>query len=511
MQLLAHVVFLLTFCCSAAVDVENSNPSSGFNSPAENSNPSSGFNSPTEDEVSQIVINLLRSCFDPSLIRANGYPRGSDFTIKARDGFRDVELTFEVYGDENKCKLEWDSWLVPRGRIRSVHYETREPVLPVVAEYGPLHFEFENVSLMSHIKGITIDIYGNSANPHWELTSYQPHGLISDRFIISFLSQALYAHSVFANKAVYLRMNDQSPYRELSWLWKGSGRTYLEFEWNMEYECIRDRMNLAQRLKFYEHSKRIGETDVQLTMLTIGNFNPIPNAWSWENRYREISPLFIDEMNNFIQSITQGDHAKLMASMKGKSTKQVVREFITFWKDKHYSLKEGLDIIQSTFMFFYRDLDQFDIIARQVLSGYDDSCYSMQGIPIDKYQITFELQYIYRSGFVPGQKLHLRGETLHTYRFAPPLSESSQQNPPTSEQPEMSSDPSSSHPGFSIFSPPPAADISEPSAPTSIDEFIRLVGALPASLNDIPPPPNADATRRSNRLPRAPRDRTESL
>merc|ERR550519_1741465 len=94
----------------------------------------SGASSSGSSQIDPVWIQLFQSCFGPEKINKNGYPKGDEFTIKAQDDFRDVELTFAVFGDENRCKLEWDDWLVPCGRLKSIDRRTGSPVKKLTAK-----------------------------------------------------------------------------------------------------------------------------------------------------------------------------------------------------------------------------------------------------------------------------------------------------------------------------------------------------------------------------------------
>merc|ERR1719483_400677 len=62
-------------------------------------------------------------------------------------------------------------------------------------------------------------------------------------------------------------------------------------------------------------------------------------------------------------------------------------------------------IAQNTFLYFLRHNPNFDILARQVLQGYDDTCHFMSGIPTDPRALlnseTSAITFTFRSGTLP--------------------------------------------------------------------------------------------------------------
>lgn len=334
------------------------------------------------------VTELLKSCFDSTLLEYVGPPKNAQFTIKARDQFRDVELVMIVTGDSlgNRCKLEWDGWLVPCGKCKSVNHETGEPVPVLATHMGPLTFA---ATLVQHMAGITIEIYGGE-NPHWELTAYSPNNLMSDNFMKSFIAQGLAIHSNLLNgKRVFLRLSDLSPSRELYWLEKQTGRTYFEDVWNLEYECLIARMDEKTRKSFYERS-RVSYQATAMLALSDATFGPIKNAWSWEHPVSDFSPQFKLEIQQWLRRKGYPEDTARLSSM---NLVVALANFIPQWRENPaYSQLQQVKLAQNTFMFFFRHHPNFDILARQVLYGYDDTCIFMTGVPKDDmpYKFVFE-------------------------------------------------------------------------------------------------------------------------
>ena len=80
------------------------------------------------------------------------------------------------------------------------------------------------------------------------------------------------------------------------------GRTFYEYDWNLEYECLMLRMGPNVRGVFYKYSKDVGNRSAKdaLSVAPDQRYNPVQNAWSWENRIRMFSQHFMDEMNEWI-------------------------------------------------------------------------------------------------------------------------------------------------------------------------------------------------------------------
>merc|ERR1711879_440428 len=80
-----------------------------------------------------------------------------------------------------------------------------------------------------------------------------------------------------------------------------------------------------------------------------------------------------------------------------------LNEFMQQWKSKKdpnddskllYNAPDQVILAQDTFVFFFRFHRNFEMLAKQVLSGYDDSCIFMVGLPKPdlNYQISFEFR-----------------------------------------------------------------------------------------------------------------------
>jgi len=344
----------------------------------------------TQDKQITAWSALLTACFDNKHLSKCGPPTNAEFVISATENNRETELTFVVNsfqdGKGYRCKLEWDESIIPCGKIVSTTNgaPTDRRVLPI----GPLGF---SSGLLWAVTGITIDIYGGQ-KPHWELTQNQPNNLVTDSFLKSFLAQGLSEHERFLNgKSVYLRMSDNSPLREIYWLMKGNGFTYLQGTWSMEYECMLNRLNPSQRQAFYTVSRTVLTTPAK-QLLTNRAYDPIKNALSWDNPIRHFGDNFKTEMDDFYPE--GRDFGEMTAH-------EVIKEFIEHWKSKKkednmtpiYSAAEQIHLGQDTFVYFFRYHSNFELLARQVLSGYDDACIFMAGKPRDTNPISFAYEY----------------------------------------------------------------------------------------------------------------------
>jgi len=339
---------------------------------------------PLQEHRESTLQELIRSCFDPNFILLNGHPINAEFTLSAADDFRDVTLTFLVNGDSlgRMCKLDWDDWLVPCGSIVSTDRRNGQPVERKSIPVPPLlDFEHEGGYLVSHVTGISIEIYSNLDNPHWELTSFHPNNLVSETFIKSFIARGLKAHTEIIQNPVYLRLLDTSPVRELYWLRSGLGRTYFGSQWDLEYECIMSRMNVHQR-RWYYHYARSAFNDNALTAIRDQTFDPLPNAWSYQSPLFEFSDVFKEIIQKWFTTPNADDPRTIWSRLEEMTVKNALVDFMTLWRGtRTFTPQQQVTIARDTFVYFFRKHPQFDLMARQVLSGYDDSCWTMVGVP----------------------------------------------------------------------------------------------------------------------------------
>merc|ERR1719350_1474211 len=170
---------------------------------------------------------LFDDCFNNSTIAKKGPPDKNLFIVAGVDDFRNVELTFEVSGAERSlhCSLSWQTnQYNPHGSIKSTRRDNNEPV--------------ELKDDVPALLGVFMNVYRGS-RARWTLTGLYPGGLVSGRFIRSFIVQGLSELQTSLNvENIPLTLFDHSSNRELYWLENASGKTYYEGEWNLRYDCL---------------------------------------------------------------------------------------------------------------------------------------------------------------------------------------------------------------------------------------------------------------------------------
>lgn len=414
---------------------------------------------PSQEHHESALQEVIRSCFDPNFIAMNGPPNNAEFTLSAADGFRDVTLTFLVNGDPlgRMCKLDWDNWLVPCGKIVSTDRRSGQPVEKRAIAVPPLlDFEHGGESLADHVTGISIEIYSNLDNPHWELTSFHPNNLVSETFIKSFIARGLKAHTEIINSPVYLRLIDSSPVRELYWLRSFSGRTYYGAQWDLEYECIMSRMNVHQR-QWYYHYTRASFNENALSALRDQTFDPLPNAWSYQSPLFEFSDIFKEILQKWFTTPNADDPRSIWSRLEEMTVKNALVEFLKLWRGQgKYTPQQQVTIARDTFVYFFRRHQHFDLMARQVLSGYDDSCWTMVGvIPVNDR--TMEFRWIFKQ---PEEDTSASGSHAPNLNPGAPVSVPQRGAPPSRPKTRGSSLQSSSQAGPSSSQIAPSGETS---------------------------------------------------
>jgi len=184
---------------------------------------------------------------------------------------------------------------------------------------------------------------------------------------------------------VNLRVVDSSMIRELYWLENGGGKTYFESVWNLEYDCIVGRFG-SQKDRFYKHTK---ECDQNLALLALSDLSWAPIRRAFPGLHppvQEFAPAFMYAIHEWMKN-------KDESQMSLITIRQALDEFIPLWKDKYNRLGQQI-MAQNTFMYFFKHDPGFDMLARQVLLHYDETCNTMSGYPIDKDPRKFSFSYI---------------------------------------------------------------------------------------------------------------------
>lgn len=354
------VVLLLHTCFSAG----SSSQTGSFNTDVQSGSP----------QKLNGLQELLRSCFDLNLLAIVGPPKEAKFTLEAADDFRLVRLTFRVDGleDGSKCTLIWDDARSDMGSIQSIYGpQSSKSGTPVEKEQTSVnHF-----GMTFGQTGIRIDVY-NRDYPHWELISFFPSNLVSGKFLRSFIVQGMAEQTLLFGhpNPVNLRVVDSSMIRELYWLENG-GKTYFESVWNLEYDCIVGRFG-SQKDKFYKHSK---ECDKRLAIFALSDLSYAPIRRAFPGLHppvQEFTPAFMYAVHEWMKDKDE-HHMSLL------TIRQALDEFIPLWKGKYNRLGQQI-MAQNTFMYFFKHDPGFDMVARQVLLHYDETCNTMSGYPMDK-------------------------------------------------------------------------------------------------------------------------------
>eukprot|EP00493_Phyllostaurus_siculus_P021390 UN21717 len=148
-------------------------------------------------------------------------------------------------------------------------------------------------------------------------------------------------------------MSDHSPLREIYWLMKGIGKTYYEATWRMQYECMRLRLNESQRHSLQQVGMDVMTHPVKNYIIN-RVYQPIKNAWNWEQQMRHYSDMFRTEMDEWFPDGREFGEMTVSAALN---------EFMQQWKSKKdpnddskllYNAPDQVLLAQDTFVFFFR-------------------------------------------------------------------------------------------------------------------------------------------------------------
>jgi len=327
--------------------------------------------------ASEEIERLLQSCFDKKIIAEQGPVRRS-FTIKGKDNFRYVELTLQVTGDifGRHCALEWDASGIVElnsGKLISIYQATGEPVKPTTSK--------------SEFVAIGIDIF-NFPVPHWELSCLYPNGLVSGKFIKSFIVKAMNVHrKMLPEIPLQFMLSDQSQNREMYWLEKGRGKTYYQGVWNVEYECLKEKY--GTRLSDFLLKSAMADLAPAHIALSDKNLEPIPLP----NAKHQYDVLFFSK--RFIRELQEWNATKTQHQIMNMNIRQALNDFMPRWKRPESELSESMKVAlaKNTFTYFFRNHPDWDALARQVLLNFDSSCIYMTGAPLDPNPIPMTFSF----------------------------------------------------------------------------------------------------------------------
>jgi len=336
------------------------------------------------------ISNMLKSCFDSEVISRNGIPKKAKLIVRGNDGGRLVEIEFQVDGDGISCQLIFRHNKV--GSIRSLTLDSSQEIHAVY--YGNLPTAIE------------LKIYGRQdpnapfyvRKPHVLIETLNPNAFTNGKFIRSLVNQIETTYEQIFERQMYTEVDfDYSVTRESYWLKKGTGKTYFEGVWGLEYNYLLD-MRPLQRARLLQISEDADQMPAQVAFAFEG-YDPIQGTQ--HNQLIDEDPESVHVFHpRFVAMMEQYKAEKLQAGLNSSVTvRHCINEFVPRLSAlPEYSIDPYWHQIfsQNTFMYFFRGHSHFDRIAKQVLSGYDSLCYKLRGPPYDpqphQLQTFFHLQ-----------------------------------------------------------------------------------------------------------------------
>jgi len=310
---------------------------------------------------------IFNDCFNDTILAMKGPPSKNSFRVRSVDDFRFVDITFEVSGAERSlhCSMDWANGLIPKGKINSVHRETNGAI--------PSPYDVPSID------GIHMNIYrGNRAR--WNLVGLYPCNLVSGKFVRSLISQGLAELRRFLKlDYIPLVLFDHSTNREMYWLEKGKGLTYYEGVWNLEYECL---IKLGE-----ERYSEFRQISAQADKMLISQMFPHDSFGEFGDPTFHFDNLFKRWVFDYMGRIEQGNITNM-------TIREVLDEFLPLWRNaNNYGEQTVRQLARNTFVYFFKNHLQFDMLCMQVLSGAYDDCRRMSGVPIDSTPYDFEFSY----------------------------------------------------------------------------------------------------------------------
>jgi len=307
----------------------------------------------TDGNSEDSLIAFLEACVHP------GDRGDSELIVSGFDDNknRHVVMVFKVISlGDRSCELIWDHSINDDSKTRITDHITGELITSPTKPGDSTR--------------IAINAYGTGIDSYWELNNFYPNGFVSGSFLRSFIVKAIKTHSQeFAGgKPVPLKLTDSCTLREQYWLEKGTGKTYYEGFWNLEYECL---LTLSQErlLYLYDLSRTI--QDLPLIEAFIHD----------EPTLRESS---MDKREEHFRTILQDWKANKTAhQIETMTIRQMLAEFNPFWRSRIQDFDEQQEFSRILFRFLFHYTPNWELIARQVLARFYPNCYRMIGYPID--------------------------------------------------------------------------------------------------------------------------------
>jgi len=353
-------------------------------SDGETNSEQSGFKHESKSMVEVASINLqLRVLFKNCFNKIN--PVKNDlFIIKGRDGDNYISISFAVEGDTPGCCL------------LKYHLERNAQMdISLTGSLVAVDHDMENVpvDIPNYFNSISFRICA-TAEPFWELKGFFPNGQVSGKFIRAFVVQGIAATDVILRYAspislppTQLKLTDHSSIREQFWMEKNTGLTYYE-SWGLEYNCL---LAISQQalLEYHQFSASVYNLPAEPAFNNM-NFDPMynPSDLSEDKEIYYFTEEFIKEIEAYVTSL--GERKQ---SIK---IRQALDEFLARIRALQVDPETLWILSQNTFIFFFRNIKNFDWLARQVLVSYDPDCQEMRGIPTPPSSFhEFEYAYYY--------------------------------------------------------------------------------------------------------------------
>jgi len=318
------------------------------------------------------VEELLEACFNQEFETR----QKAAFLVEAIDfEDRDVRLEFEVSIDpqQHSCLLEWSGGAPKKGNIQSTDVKSGNRTVPL------------DINALMELRILIFE-------DHIELISLHPNGLFSGRFVKGLFCAIRDAcQTVNGNTLMTLIRDDCSNNRELYWLVQGTGRTYFEGAWDVEYSCLLSEYSGSPSLtEFLQMSM-----DAQLLPARTAIFQ---NEFPYWPGYQPLPGLQHPDMfkfdQRFIGSLELYKETKSPEDLERMTIRDVLKEFMpTFLNNPEYSVHHITYLSQNTFIYFFRNHPNFTSLARQVLVGYDHACGTLVGYPHNTDGLEFDFTY----------------------------------------------------------------------------------------------------------------------
>jgi len=332
---------------------------------------------------------FFRNCF-----ASTSRPQSDLLTISGQDGHRYVQLTLQIRSPAETacCILEWK--VQARAGAESPIPDLIGGITSLrMTDLSPTPLDV----LDSPQRRVKIKVCGGQ-NPGWSLEHMNTNNLVSPRFIQSFIAKGLVIEDLFYEAftpqneplpRTFLFVEDESYSRELHWLEKG--KTYFQ-SWGLEYDCV-----LAMTEEQQSALRNIVAESFQITTehaFADSSFQSLTSPYDPDKTYI-YHPTFKEAISAYNMSRT-------LEQRRSMTTRDALNQFIRGWKSANLieEIRDSFSV--NTFMFFFKHHQQFDLLARIVIHGYDPSCERLHGIPNDPVPFHYHYSYHYNHDRILG-------------------------------------------------------------------------------------------------------------